>query len=247
MTIPELSPYITSHRYGQPKEIFKAAARKLRELVPAGAPCRLADLGCANGEFLHFLGQQFPEWELHGYDREPAFIRVAREAQPQVAFEVSDLFDIGERFDVVTMLGTFCIFADPGPVLEKLTSLAPVLLIDGYFNASEIDVRISYRDNSKPEATGHWRADFHQHAQSTVRALLEPQRQVEFEPITMGVDLPRNPDAPHINAWTFKDEHGRRHLTNGLNMILDDTLLVVTPGADNDGAAAGGRRSAPGR
>lgn len=228
-TIPELSPYTTSDRYGQPKEIFKAVARKLHELFPTESRRRLADLGCANGEFLHFLARQFPQWQLYGYDREPAFVEVAQHAQPDVEFHVADLFDITEQFDVVTMLGSFCIFPDPEPLLAKLTTMAPILLMDGYFNASEVDVRISYRDNSKPESTGLWRADFHQHAQSTVRRLLEPERRVQFEPIVMGVDLPRDATAPHINAWTFKDEQGLRHLTNGLNMILDDTLLVVTP------------------
>ena len=89
-------------------------------------------------------------------------------------------------------------------------------------------MRLTYRDSSKPESAGLWRSDFHQHAQSTIRNLLEPGHDAQFTPIVMGVDLPQHRDAPHANAWTFKDEHGRRHITSGLNMLLDDTLLVVT-------------------
>ena len=226
--LPALSPYTSTARYGQPKEIFKAVVAKLREIVDPGRSYRFADIGCANGEFLYYLGQQFPHWQLTGYDREPAFVEVARQAQPDVAFHMIDLFDITEEFDIVTTLGTFSIFPDPAPILAKLTTLAPLLLIDGYFNVKDVDVRITYRDNSKPESAGLWRSDFHQHAQSTVRKALEPAHAAHFEPIVMGVDLPQRPDAPHANAWTFKDEDGGRHITSGLNLILDDTLLVVT-------------------
>ena len=227
-TIPALSPYTSTARYGQPKEIFKAVAAKLHELTTPGRSYRLADIGCANGEFLHYLAGQFPGWQLSGYDSESAFIEVASAAHPEIDYRVSDLFEIAGEFDIVTTLGTFAIFADPEPLLAKLTTLAPLLLIDGYFNLHDVDVRLAYRDNSKPESAGIWRSDFHQHAQSTIRALLEPLHDVHFEPIVMGVDIPQHQDAPHANAWTFKDEQGCRHITSGLNMLLDDTLLVVT-------------------
>ena len=43
----------------------------------------------------------------------------------------------------------------------------------------------------------------------------------------MTVELPRKPEAPHSNVWTFKDENGKIIVTNGTNMMLNKTLLTV--------------------
>ena len=83
-------------------------------------------------------------------------------------------------------------------------------------------------DNSKPESEGKWRQDCNQHSRKSIARILEGRCQrFEFEDIIMNVEIPRNEAAPHINVWTFKDEHGHIIITNGTNMIMDKSLLTV--------------------
>lgn len=235
LTLPELSPYLSAERYEHPKELFRHVVRRLHELTEPGRAYRYADIACANGEFLYYLQSEFPHWQLHGFDYEPAFLDVAR-AQPSleaVRFELVDLFEIDEThpYDIVSLLGVMSTFQDPEPVLAKLLALCAssgLIFIDGYFNEYDVEVRSVYSDNSTPEGRGKWRVDWTQHTQAKIGEYLEPLCQsVEFEEVVMGVELPRDPAKPHIDAWTFRDADGKIIITNGTRFMLNDVMLTV--------------------
>ncbi len=233
LTLPELSPYLDDARFDEPKELFKHAANTLERLTDPDRSYRLGDIGCANGELLYYLRSRFPRWELHGVDPEPEFVRVAMEhpALAGIGFELKNLFDVEERFDLVTFLGTMSTFAEVDEPLTKLLDICEeggVILVDGYFNRWDVEVRSIYCDNSTEAARGLWRRDWNQHTRSGIRAFLEGKcRSVEFEDVVMGVELPRDESKPHINAWTFRDAEGRNLITNGTNMVLNDVMMVI--------------------
>ncbi len=52
-------------------------------------------------------------------------------------------------------------------------------------------------------------------------------KKVEFEDLIMKVDLPFKPKNPHTNAFTFRDENGKRIITNGLNLIATSTIMTI--------------------
>jgi SAM-dependent methyltransferase len=233
LPIPELSPYVTHERYERPKEVFKLVAKRLAELTEAGRRYRYADIACANGELLYLLKRRFPHWTLEGFDFTPEFIACGRDfpGLDGVKLHVQDLFTLDDRFDAVSFLGMLHGVWEFEPYLEKLLSLVSpggLLLVDGCFNPFDIELRAVFMDNSKPEAAGKWRRDFSQHSRSALARFLAGRcRDFTFEDVPMAVEIPRRPDAPHANVWTFRDEHGRVLVTNGTNMLLNKTLMIV--------------------
>ena len=135
LPIPECTPYVGHERFEFPKEVFKQVVRKLRQRADVERPLRCADIACANGEMLYLFKQEFPNWQLHGYDITPEFIECVR-AFPGlegVRLDVKDMYDLDEKFDVVTFIGLMHAMWDPEPPLEKLLSLVAeggLLLID---------------------------------------------------------------------------------------------------------------------
>jgi SAM-dependent methyltransferase len=235
LTLPELSPYLNTERFENPKELFKHVVRKLKELTDPAQSYRLADIACANGEFLYYLKKEFPHWDLNGFDYEPLFLRVAEEfpGLEGIHFEVVDLMDMeaAESFDIVCFLGTISTIQEPVPVLERLLGLAKPgghVFVDGYFSKYDVEVRSVYCDNSTPEGRGKWRVDWTQVPQSMLREQLAGKcSEIDFEEVVMGVELPRDPAKPHINAWTFKDSTGKNIITNGTNTMLNDVMLTM--------------------
>lgn len=233
LPIPELSPYTKHDRYERPKEIFKHLARKLAGITDPERAYDYADIATANGELLYYLRKQFPHWSFTGYDITPEFI-AAGKAFPGlegVPLYVSDLYDVRGQFDVVSFINVMTAIWDPEEPLAHLLSLVReggIVLVDGCFNKYDIELRAVFMDNSKAESAGLWRRECSQHSRQSIARFLEGRcRKFEFEDIPMNVEIPRNPDAPHANVWTFKDEHGGIHITNGTNLLMEKSLLTV--------------------
>lgn len=231
--IPELSPYVRHDRYERPKEIFKHLARKLASVTRADRRYRYADLACANGELLYHLRKRFAHWQLEGYDITPEFIEAGR-AFPGLAgieLHVQDLYAIEDRFDIVSLINLMTVIGDPEETLLHLISLVEpggLLLVDGCFNVHDVEFRGLFMDNSRPESEGKWRSECNQHSRTSIARILEGRcRSFEFEDVVMNVGIPRRPEAPHADVWTFKDEHGRNIITNGTNMMMNKSLLTV--------------------
>jgi SAM-dependent methyltransferase len=237
-TIPNLEPYsgFDKERFDKPKATFLHTAGLVEKFHPLDSSASLLDVGCANGELLYYLRTLFPQMKLAGIDNTPEYIEVAQNIPELkgVSLTAGDLFDLDGTYDVVTMIGVFNVFAELEKPLDALLEACKpggIVLTDGLFNQFNIDIRVSFCDNSKKESRGLWRSDFHQHAQKTIGHYLD-SKSVEywFEEIVMNVDLPRRIDSPHVDSFTFLDENGKRIITNGLNFITNRTMLVIKNG-----------------
>ncbi|MDA9671046.1 hypothetical protein N9T57_02785, partial [Paracoccaceae bacterium] len=64
--VADLSPYasVSEKRLQDPKFIFRFILDKVNELKLDENKKSWIDVGCANGEFLHYLCQSKPEWEF---------------------------------------------------------------------------------------------------------------------------------------------------------------------------------------
>src|SRR5690606_5065434 len=195
------------------KEVFKHVAAKLAAVTDPVRRYDYADIATANGELLYFLRKRFPDWRFRGYDLTPEFVAAGR-AFPGLAgieLDVRDLYDLdGVQFDIVSFINVMTTVWEPERPLAKLLSLVRpggLLLVDGCFNEYDVEVRAVFMDNSRPESAGKWRRELSQHSRRSIAAFLEGRcRRFEFEPLPMGVELERRPEAPHTNVWTFKDE-----------------------------------------
>ena len=230
--VVEESPYGVAAGVAPPKETFKFAASLLQSMAPE-THGTLLDIGCANGAFIHYLCTSFPKWKFTGIDITPGFVEVANRLElPNASFHASDLFKVEGRFDVVTCIGTISMFDDCEPVLAKMLELCKpggVVLADGFFNASNLDVKIEYRENISGQATP-WHYAFNHFSRSRVEAWFSALGlDLQFHEVPFNVDLPRDLTRPSIaaSAWTFRDESGKRILTTPMGVIANTTMLVA--------------------
>lgn len=231
--LPSLSPYVGTDRYDHPKEDHKFIAEQLRRFVDVDRPMRVGDLGCGNGELIYYLKSQFAHWDYSGFDCTKAFIDVAHsfEGLAGARFVQQDLFNISETFEIVLCTGVANIFPEVSELLNKLLSICEAggwVFVDGLFNRHPIDVRVTFRDNSMPESHGLWRTAFNQHSRESIGTMLTGcVRSFEFVDMIMDKDLPFDSAKPAVNSFTFRAADGRNVITNGLNLIVNRTLLVI--------------------
>jgi len=228
---PETGPHLNFDRFDNPKESTKFYARHLKTIIDQGKPLTLADIACANGEMIYHFKKCLPHWQFYGFDYTPKYIELAKThpALHDVHFECKALNDIKGQFDMVSFFGIITTYWDYRPAFTKLLSLCKpggYVLVDGIFSPMEVEARTLFMDNSAyPD---RWRRDFSVFTQSGVRDFLKDKcSEIRFDDVPMGIELPFNQNAPHINAYTFKDASGRNRLTNGTRVLIDTTLLTI--------------------
>lgn len=229
---PELYRYTSSDRYENPKEDFKTLASKLAEHVDTAKPLTLADIGTGNGEFLYYLKKEFPGFQLHGFDQTEEFIATARSfpGLQGVHLECSDLYDIEGNFDIVTAVCFLSLFREFESPIRKLLDLCRpggYVFATGLFNPYDIEVRVEYCDNSRPETAGKWQTDFNRHSQVRMREFLAGETSsIEFYQCEYDLDLKHDPANP-VHVWTRAQAEGSPILINGAWQIANQTLVVL--------------------
>lgn len=230
--LPELSPYVSQARYSNTKEVHKFYARQISPIASNSDKKKVIDVGCGNGELIYFLKSTFPNWTYKGIDKTPEFIQCARNfpGLSEVQFEVGNLFELTGQYDIVLCTGVLQIFSEFAPPLEKLISLAnndAWIFCDGLFNKWDVEARLQYCDNSNPDAAGLWRTDWNQHSRKLVSQFLRGRiANFRFIDIEMDLDLRPNLET-HINQFTFRDSAGHNVITNGTNLLLNKTMLII--------------------
>lgn len=235
LALPALSPYIRGDRYEKPKQDYVHKVKKMgQHLDLANGEGSIIDLGCANGDFLYYLKKTVgPQWRLHGIDMTPDFIEDGRQwpGLEGVTLEVGDLLDLNRKYDVLVCSGTIQIFPDIENVLQTLldsTNDGGWLFLDGQFNTFDVDTVFTYHDYSTKEGEGKWRCDFNIHSQKRITTFLRDKvKDFDFMHLDMDIDLPQDPDAPHINIHTLTLEDGSRIKTHGGRLIIDTYLLTI--------------------
>lgn len=230
----KISPYSKNPRKDIIKENFKAVISELKKIIPdTSKKIKLADLGCANGELLYHIKNEFPNWDLYGCDITDEFIQVGKnfEGLSGVHLETRDMFDVEGEFDVVICMGTIHNFYDISLPLNKFLSLCKkggFLLADGFFNKRDIELRIKLMDNTSEETKGHWKTSFNKHSRKAIiNAYKDKVSEIRFEDIIMNVYLPKDPNKPAVIHYTFKDAEGKNIVTNDFGIIFDNSLLIM--------------------
>ncbi|MFW6002781.1 MAG: class I SAM-dependent methyltransferase [archaeon] len=234
-TFPELSPYIRTDRYEEPKSLFVHTFEKMSKHIDIkNGQGTLADLGCANGEFLYYLKKQLGSgWQMKGIDSEQKFIEVASSfpGLKNIEFKTGDMFEVEGPIDVVTCIGTMQIFVDIEVALGKIINIVAEggwLFLTGLFNPYDVDVVYQFRDHSKPQVASQWRCDFNIHFQTRISNYLQGKcKYFDFVQIKMDIDIPRKPDSPHMHQWTETLSNGEKLTTHGGRLITDKWLVTI--------------------
>lgn len=239
--VPELSPYakIDENRIKNPKFIFRHMLAIAMDWQGNDRIDTWTDVGCANGEFLHFLSQNLKDCMFSGIDITEEFVEVAQ----KLLSSVENVSLINENIlspslqlnptKVVSCTGTFQIFPDPTEFLGALLDITEpggLLLIDGCFNKYDISMTVSYLDESIEGAGNFWRCDFNHHSEKMIRRILssrEDIKSVTFDYQTMDVEIPKQKGAPHINMWTEMQPNGGYDIVNGMGWSFNPRFLVI--------------------
>ncbi len=210
------------------KDIFSFFTQRLQsaDLTPTS----FLDVGCATGDLLHFLGQNYKDSQLVGIDIDIKMIDEARR-RPELSkakFFVGDgLKMVAGRFDVVTSFGTLGIFDRFEPLLENLVAQTTVggrVYVQALLIPDDIDVRIAYRDNLNGL---DWMRGFNIFSRAQIyRWATSRGLHVNFLDFHMKSYLPKRDLFPH-RAHTLDLADGTRRTMNGLCLILPETLMEI--------------------
>jgi SAM-dependent methyltransferase len=105
-------------------------SRKLTDFLAATLPLaprgKLLDIGCGNGSALGSFSSVRPDWSLYGSELTAAALPRLRQLPQFAELFTCDLAEIGERFDIVTMIHSLEHMPRPARALEQaLRLLAP--------------------------------------------------------------------------------------------------------------------------
>lgn len=221
--------YLTVDRRAQPKEYFKFVSDQLSICVGELGDAAVLDIGCATGEFLHYLKACYPSANLSGIDVVPSLLERARRVVPQAKFHEADIssksFVAPNQFDVVFMLGVHSIFDDLYWLDNAMSLVKPGghFMCFGIFNPFDIDVFVKARKKGSDTLESGWNIV----SQATV---LDHLRTIGFEgaftPWKISIPIPVT-EADPFRSWTVLQADGTYETRNGLQLIHTFQLLHV--------------------
>ena len=219
--------YLNEDRYEQPKEMFKFMARHaFPELNYTGS---VIDIGCASGEFLHFIRKYNPEANLYGVDFSKNLIEYARRNVKAIFYQgtVLDGHLLAENsYDKTFMSGVLCSLDSFNTCFNNLinwTKPGGTLYITEMFNPYPLDVHIQFKEPTDTRYEINWNV----FSQESVSKYLEGNPKVKsFKFIKFGIpiDLPKQNDP--VRSWTIYTKEGRE-IINGIGVIEPFYLLEI--------------------
>jgi len=224
-----LEVYLKENRYEQPKEISRVLASLALDSGLLRRDARVADFGCAAGEFLYYLKKIAPAPKYYGYELLPELVEKARQHVPGVHFATGSVLqsDLAPRhcFDVTFLAGVMSLLDDFRPCVDNLlgwTRPGGRIYLFELLNPHPVDVLMRYRTIEGVE--GHWNMFSRASVAEFLTRRLGPDR-YHVVPFEMPFDLAPQPEDP-LRTWTFPAE-GRRRFTSGLSMLLNLEILEI--------------------
>ena len=146
--------YLEENRYNEPKELFKFVVNKAFAEGSGNSDFKIADFGCATGEFLFYLRHMFPSASLTGIDILPELLKKCSRFVPSATLKQGSILDGGvmpeSYFDKTFLIGVHSIFDEFETCLNnliKFTKPGGEAYVCGLFNPFPVDVIIKYKES----------------------------------------------------------------------------------------------------
>lgn len=226
--------YLNENYKENPKEYFKVLAKMIEnEWAGRLTNCRILDVGCETGSFLHYI--ESLQWGagLYGMDIMPELLQALNNDKEIHATtylgniaDKSTLPDI--KVDIVTMLGVISIFDDYKPVIINLLDLLEdngVIYIFGIFNPEDLDVIIKSRASNSND--DKWEVGWNLFSKKSIGLFCQKHGlECDFVPFKIGIDIAKHEGDP-LRSWTVPMPDGDRMVVNGLQLIHNFYFLRI--------------------
>jgi trans-aconitate methyltransferase len=189
----------------------------------------ILDIGCADGLFISEVAKELPKALVTGIDISSKLIAAANAKECQnCSFLVEDAekFEPNKKFDLIIASGILSVFDNFELILNQWTSWLENtgrLIIFGRFNSSDVDVKVSFRNNYKKS---DWEGGLTSYSIQTIGRFLDHLGLgYEFSKFIFSGDLPKSEDP--IRTYTVKTEDGEKLVVNGANLIAEHFFLTI--------------------
>lgn len=232
--------YLDENRYEKPKQLHLDIIEHIKNIQATDKsfiPSRFLDVGCAAGEFVFSVKKFFHDYEVHGLELLPDLIKKAKKNVRNVEFFTGDISEVNsahlEFYDIVTCIGVLSIFDDftiPISNLLEWCKTNGLVIIHSLFSDYPFDVRVYYNE-SKNFSDGILERGWNIFSKETVSRYLENLicdrriKSFEFFDFEMHSELDKRADL--VRSWTLRDDSGKLHITNGLNLLQPHSILVI--------------------
>ena len=223
--------YLSEDRKHTPKEYFKFILKEIDFEFAKNAS--VLDVGCATGDFLWFMGENFPDAKLVGVDIDDELIQRARGEVPNADFIRANIIEdkLDQRFDLIFMLGVHMIFDEIEEWLDPMVGLLKrqknsTVNIFGMFNPEDLDVIIRSRSSS---SDGPWETGWNVVSKKSVRDYCENKGwECSFKDFQIEIDIEKNESDP-LRGYTLMMKDDRRLVVNGLQLVQQFSLMILRP------------------
>ena len=204
----------------------------LKKWKPHNGKGMLFEVGCATGEYLHYIKERHPKIKrLVGIDNTDKLLAAARIKLPEIEFHVGDiennLFKEGEKFDVVTCLGVMaCVFDLENAINNLLDLLFPNghLFLFGIVNEEPIDVQLVYKRSNKEENI--WELGKNCYSLETYNKMLSSRcKKVEVLDFDLPFSIEKTKDP--LRSWTEEFRGNKNHLFYGTGQIATQKIIIA--------------------
>jgi hypothetical protein len=196
----------------------------------------LLDIGCASGDFVFSLDDNI---KAVGIDKSSELITLANKknkSNTKSFFQIDILSskqnkqfnELLNASETVTILGTFHVFLDFRPLLDKVLKNKNIkkIIIHSSFNDDDIDVRVFHKDLTSDSE--EFQSAYNFFSKKTIRTYLQDKGITDFTfvPFEMKKVLKRNPKHPSWN-WHLFTKDNEKFLTNGLKLLFNEDILII--------------------
>jgi len=188
------------------------------------------DIGCATGNFINLIKENFPKAKGHGFDISKELILLAQNRKlNECDFVTADMLTYApsQNFDLIIASGVLSIFDDfREPLLKWLDWMKQdgSLYMFGNFNSRNIDTIISFRNNQI--GNSNWEGGLTSYSVETLNNFLTEEGYTAiFKRFNLKIDISEHEDP--IRTFTKITQDGERIVMTGANIITELYFLKI--------------------